>query len=46
MVRCRECEWVLLPGAEDDRFWLRPLIGRSDDVIAISRTLSELAGHA
>ncbi|GIV88245.1 MAG: helicase [Chloroflexus sp.] len=45
IVRCREREWVLLPGAEDDRFWLRPLIGRSDDVIAISRTLSEIAGY-
>ncbi|MFT0817999.1 hypothetical protein [Synechococcus sp. W60.3] len=44
IVRCRERDWVLLPGADDDRLLLRPLTGRSDEVVAVSRTLSDLLG--
>ncbi len=41
IVRCRERDWVLLPGSDNDRLLLRPLTGRSDEVVAISRQLSE-----
>ena len=42
IVRCRERDWVLLPSTDDDRLLLRPLTGRSDEVVAISRQLSEV----
>jgi len=45
IVRCRERDWVLLPGSDDDRILLRPLTGRSDEVVAISRVLSEVLAY-
>lgn len=45
IVCCRERDWVLLPGSDDDRILLRPLTGRSDEVVAISRVLSEVLAY-
>lgn len=41
IVRCRNREWVLLPGETDDLFLLRPLTGVTDQAVAVHRALSE-----
>ncbi|MCS6842008.1 MAG: DEAD/DEAH box helicase [Roseiflexus sp.] len=41
IVRCRNREWVLLPGETDDLFLLRPLTGVTDQAVAVHRYLSE-----
>ena len=44
IVRCRNRDWVLLPGADDDVHLLRPLTGATEDVVAMHRQLSNLIG--
>ncbi|WP_298816463.1 helicase-related protein [Chloroflexus sp.] len=45
IVRCRNRDWVLLPG-DDDQLWrLRPLTGATDDVVAIHRGLADLISY-
>ena len=45
IVRCRNREWVLLPGDSDETHLLRPLTGALDDVVAIHKRLSDLIGY-
>jgi superfamily II DNA or RNA helicase len=45
IVRCRNREWVLLPGDTDDLFLLRPLTGVTDQAVAVHRRLSELMAY-
>jgi len=42
IVRCRNRDWVLLPSDEPDLHLLRPLTGATDEVMAISKSLSNL----
>jgi superfamily II DNA or RNA helicase len=45
IVRSRNREWVLLPSADESVYLLRPLTGASDDVVAIHKGLTDLAGY-
>ncbi|MDZ7338046.1 MAG: DEAD/DEAH box helicase [candidate division KSB1 bacterium] len=45
IVRCRNRDWVLLPG-DGDVYLLRPLAGTSDEIVAIHRQLATLVGYA
>ena len=44
IVRCRNRQWVLLPGDDPDIHRLRPLTGATDDVVAVHRQLANLIG--
>ncbi|MCL4207493.1 MAG: DEAD/DEAH box helicase [Pirellulaceae bacterium] len=44
IVRCRNRDWVLLPGDEPDIHLLRPLTGATDDVVAVHKRLADLIG--
>jgi superfamily II DNA or RNA helicase len=44
IVRCRNRDWVLLPG-DDQVYRLRPLAGTSDDVVVVHRELANLIGY-
>jgi superfamily II DNA or RNA helicase len=46
IVRCRNRDWVLLPGDRDDICLLRPLAGAIDEVVAIHQRLTDLVGYA
>ncbi len=45
IVRCRNRDWVLLPGEDAEVHHLRPLTGATDEVVAIDRRLAELASY-
>ncbi|MFN3928101.1 MAG: helicase-related protein [Thermoflexus sp.] len=45
IVRFRNRDWVLLPSDRDEIIWLRPLMGTSDDAVAVHRRLSDLLGY-
>lgn len=45
IVRCRNRDWVLIPGDNEDIYLLRPLTGTSDQVVAIHKSLSDLIGY-
>jgi SNF2 family DNA or RNA helicase len=45
IVRCRNREWVLLPGDRPEVHLLRPLTGATDDFIAIHKGLAELISY-
>ena len=45
IVRCRNRDWVLLPGDRDDVYLLRPLAGAVDTVVAVHRQLTDLVGY-
>ncbi len=42
IVRCRNRDWVLLPGERADVYLLRPLTGATDEVVAVHAELSNL----
>src|SRR3954454_12731851 len=42
IIRCRNRDWVLLPGEQTDVYRLRPLTGATDQVVEIHRQLSNL----
>ena len=44
VVRCRERDWVLMPSRNDEVYCLRPLAGADEDIVLVSRQLSNLAG--
>lgn len=44
IVRCRNRDWVLLPGDDPEVHQLRPLTGAADDLVAVHRQLSDLIG--
>jgi superfamily II DNA or RNA helicase len=44
IVRCRNRDWILLPG-NDEVYLLRPLAGGTDDVVAVHRELSTLVSY-
>lgn len=46
IVRCRNRDWVLLPGDRSDVFLLRPLTGATDEVVAIHKGLAKLIGQS
>jgi superfamily II DNA or RNA helicase len=46
IVRCRNRDWVLLPGESPDVHLLRPLTGATDEVVAIHRQLSDLIAYS
>ena len=46
IVRFRNREWVLLPSDQPELLMLRPLTGATDEVVAVHRRLSELAGYS
>lgn len=41
IVRCRNREWVLMPGDDPAVHLLRPLTGATDEVVAVHRRLAE-----
>ncbi|MGC8724816.1 MAG: helicase-related protein [Acidobacteriota bacterium] len=45
IVRSRNREWVLLPSPDENVYLLRPLTGATDDVVAIHKGLTDLAGY-
>ncbi|RMD67928.1 MAG: helicase, partial [Gammaproteobacteria bacterium] len=45
IVRFRDRDWVLLPGEDDDLYWLRPLTGTTDDIVAAHKGLTALVGE-
>lgn len=45
IVRCRNREWVLLPGQTDDIWALRPLTGTEDEVVQVHRALADLVSN-
>mgnify|MGYP001046035966 CR=1 FL=1 len=45
IVRCRNREWVLLPGTDPNVYRLRPLAGSDEDVVLVHRRLAELLGY-
>src|SRR5208337_2729816 len=42
IVRCRNRDWVLLPGERKDVYLLRPLTGATDEVVAVHAGMSNL----
>ncbi len=42
IVRCRNRDWVLLPGERTDVYLLRPLTGATDEVVAVHIGMSNL----
>ena len=42
IVRCRNRDWVLLPGDQCDVYLLRPLTGSTEDVVAVHKRLYRL----
>lgn len=45
IVRCRNRDWVLLPGDREDIHLLRPLAGATDEVVAIHKRLADVIGY-
>ncbi|MBN2565437.1 MAG: DEAD/DEAH box helicase, partial [Candidatus Eisenbacteria bacterium] len=45
IVKCRNREWVMLPSDSPDLVLMRPLTGATDEVMAIHRRLTDLAGY-
>lgn len=45
IVRCRNREWVLLPSDQPAAWFLRPLTGATDEVVAVHRQLTELVSY-
>jgi superfamily II DNA or RNA helicase len=45
IVSCRNRDWVLLPSDSQDVFLLRPLIGATDEVVAVHKQLTNLIGY-
>lgn len=45
IVKCRNREWVLLPGEDETVHRLRPLTGATDEVVALHRALTDLIGY-
>ncbi|MCS6926522.1 MAG: DEAD/DEAH box helicase [Candidatus Binatia bacterium] len=45
VVRCRNREWVLLPGETEEVLVLRPLTGTGDDVVRVHKGLTNLVGY-
>lgn len=45
IVRCRNRDWVLLPGDDADEWRLRPLTGATDEYVAVHRRLSDLVAY-
>lgn len=46
IVRCRNRDWVLLPGDHDQVFLLRPLTGATEEVVAIHKQLTDIVGYS
>ncbi len=46
IVRCRNRDWVLLPGEDESLFLLRPLTGTNDDVVALHKGLTNVIGYS
>ncbi len=46
IVRCRNRDWVLLPGTDDTVYLLRSLTGTGDQVVAIHKELSKQIGYS
>ncbi|GIV86802.1 MAG: hypothetical protein KatS3mg054_0831 [Chloroflexus sp.] len=45
IVRCRKRDWALLLLNHPDIVLLRPLVGASDQVVAMYRRLADLVGY-
>ncbi len=45
IVRCRNRDWVLLPGEDEEAYILRPLAGARDDVVKVHKDLTTLVGY-
>ena len=45
IVRCRNRDWVLLPGDSPAVHVLRPLTGATDEVVAVHKQLTDLIGY-
>ncbi len=45
IVRCRNRDWVLLPGDHEDVYLLRPLTGATDEVVAVHKHLTDIVGY-
>ena len=45
VVRCRERDWVLMPGCDQSVFLLRPLAGGDEDIVGILKDHSNLIGY-
>jgi hypothetical protein len=45
IVRCRNRDWVLLPGDSPAVHLLRPLTGATDEVVAVHKQLTNLIGY-
>ena len=43
IVRCRNRDWVLVPGEQSDVHLLRPLTGATDEVVAVHKRLADLS---
>ena len=44
MVHCRDRDWVLLPSNRPEICLLRPLVGASDEAVAVHKWLGNLIG--